>query len=70
MSRYTNIKVNISEGQKDKIKRALEAGCDSVSIKLSHDDLSGEDVLALTQRQINKMIESESERNWHDDQNE
>ena len=41
MSRYTNIKVNISEGQKDKIKRALEAGCDSVSIKLSHDDLIG-----------------------------
>src|SRR5688572_7752201 len=55
MSRYENIKVNISEGQKDKIKRALEAGCDSVSIKLSHADLSGEYVLALTQRQINKM---------------
>ena len=58
MSRYTNIKVNISEGQKDKIKRALEAGRDSVSIKLSHDDLMGEDVLALTQRQINKMIKA------------
>ena len=40
MSRYTNIKVNISEGQKDKIKRALEAGCDGVSIRLSHDDLT------------------------------
>ena len=58
MSRYTNIKVNISEGQKDKIKRALEAGCDSVSIRLSHDDLSGEHVLALTQAQINKMIKA------------
>ena len=46
MSRYTNIKVNISEGQKDKIKRALEAGCDGVSIRLSHDDLRGEHVLA------------------------
>src|SRR5678815_4438781 len=54
MSRYTNIKVNISEGQKDKIKRALEAGRDSVSIKLSYDDLMGEYVLALTQAQINK----------------
>src|SRR5688572_24110225 len=40
MSRYTNIKLNISEGQKDKIKRALEAGCDGVSIRLSHDDLA------------------------------
>ena len=41
MSRYKNIKVNISEGQKEKIKRALEAGCDGVSIRLSHDDLVG-----------------------------
>src|SRR5688572_13922725 len=55
MSRYTNIKLNISEGQKDKIKRALEAGCDGVSIRLSYDDLSGEHVLALTKAQINKM---------------
>src|SRR5688572_3416260 len=58
MSRYENIKVNISEGQKDKIKRALKAGCDSVSIKLSHADLSGEYVLALTQAQIKKMIKA------------
>ena len=58
MSRYTNIKVNISDGQKDKIKRALEAGCDGVSIRLSHDDLSGEDVLALTQAQIKKMTKA------------
>src|SRR5678816_1061251 len=55
MSRYTNIKVNISEGQKDKIKRALEAGCDGVSIRLSNDDLTGEHVLALTSAQLNKM---------------
>ena len=58
MSRYTNLKVNISEGQKDKIKRALEAGCDGVSIRLSHDDLSGEHVLALTRAQINKMAKA------------
>ena len=58
MSRYTNVYVNISEGQKDKIKRALEAGCDGVSIKLSYDDLSGEYVLALTQAQINKMTKA------------
>lgn len=55
MSRYTNVKVNISEGQKDKIKRALQAGVDGVSIRLSHDDFSGEHVLALTRAQINKM---------------
>src|ERR1043165_7001585 len=55
MSRYTNVNVNISEGQTDKIKRALEAGVDGVSIKLAHDDLEGEHVLALTQAQCNEM---------------
>src|ERR1043165_7793781 len=58
MSRYTNVNVNISEGQTDKIKRALEAGVDGVSIKLSYDDLSGEHVLALTQAQCNKMAKA------------
>jgi len=67
MSRYQNIKVNISEGQKDKIERALKAESD-VSIKLSHDDLNhGDYILALTQAQINKGI-----REWKgcDDENE
>jgi hypothetical protein len=54
MNRYMGVKVNISEAQQDKIKRSLEAGT-GVSIKLSHDDLNGEHVLALTQAQINKM---------------
>lgn len=57
MSRYTNCKVNISEGQKDKIKRALQAGT-GVSIKLSHSDLNGEHLLALTQAQINKLAKA------------
>src|SRR6218665_3531019 len=54
MSRYMNVKVNVSEGQKDKIKRALQAGT-GVTIRLSHGDLSGEHVLALKQSQINKI---------------
>src|SRR6218665_2156962 len=55
MSRYQNVKVNISEGQKDKIERALKAESE-VSIKLSHDDLNHTNyVSALTQAQINKM---------------
>src|SRR6218665_3496110 len=54
MSRYMNLKVNVSEGQKDKIKRALQAGT-GVTIRLYHGDLSGEHVLALTRGQINKM---------------
>src|SRR6218665_1331032 len=60
MSRYQNIKGNISEGQKDKIERALKAESE-VSIKLSHDDLMhGDYVLAprLTQAQVNKMAKA------------
>jgi hypothetical protein len=54
MSRYVNVKVNISEGQKEKIKRAIQSGA-AVSIRLSREDLSGEHILALTQAQVNRM---------------
>ena len=60
MRRYVNVKVNISEGQKEKIKQAIQVGA-SVSIRLSHGDLSGEHVLALTQAQINKMTKAVQE---------
>ena len=52
--RYTNVRVNISEGQKDKIKHALQSKT-GTSIRLSNGDLSGEHVLALTNAQINQM---------------
>ena len=57
MAKYINVKINISEGQKDKIKRAIQAGA-AVSIRLSHEDLSGEHLLALTQAQVNKMAKA------------
>jgi len=54
MTIYKNARVNISEGQIDKIQRAVQAGS-QVSIRLKHEDLTGEHILALTQRQINKI---------------
>lgn len=57
MSRYTNVRVNISQGQIDKIKRAAQAGS-QVSIRLSHSDLNGEQVLALTSAQVNKIAKA------------
>ena len=57
---YTNIKVNVSDLQKDKIRHAFQNGT-GVSIKLSHADLSGEPqqhVLALTQAQIKKIAKA------------
>ena len=57
MNRYTHIKVHVSEGQKDNIRRAVEAGM-RVNIGSSHEGLSGEHILALTRAQINKKTKA------------
>ena len=57
MNRYVNVKVNISEGQKKKLQTALQVG-GPVSIRLGHEDLHGEDVLALTNSQVNKITKA------------
>ena len=48
MTRYINAKVNISEGQKEKLQHAIKAHCSAVSIRLGHEDLRGNDILAIT----------------------
>ena len=53
--RYTNVKVNISEGQKEKLQHAIKAGCSAVSIRLGHEDLQGNDILAVTNSQAKKL---------------
>ena len=58
MSKYINVKVNISEGQRRKLKAALENNVEKVSIQLDHEDFNGEDVLALTKTQINSMAKA------------
>ena len=55
--RYVNLKVNISEGQKQKLHNALQVG-GPVSIHLGYDDLDGEDVLALTNSQVTKITKA------------
>lgn len=55
MSRYTN--VNVSEGQKQKLPNALQ-NSEAVSIRLAHEDINGENVIALTQTRINKMVKA------------
>ena len=56
-TRYVKVKVNISEGQKQKLQSALQVG-GPVSIRLGHEDLNGEDVLALTNSQVNKITKA------------
>ena len=57
MTRYTNVKVHISEGQKQKLQNALQTH-EPVSIRLGHEDLNGEDILALTKSQVNKLTKA------------
>ena len=54
---YTNVRVNISDFQKNNIKRALEHG-EPVSIHLSYNDLCDDDILALTNSQVNRMTKA------------
>ena len=52
MTRYTNVKVNISEGQKEKLQHTIKAGCPAVSIRL------GNDILAVTGSQAKKLAKA------------
>ena len=56
---YTNVKVNISVGQKEKLKRALTEDT-QLSLHLSHSDLAGEHTIAVTQSQLNKLRAKEA----------
>ena len=58
MTRYTNVKVNISEGQKEKLQHAIKAGYPAVSIRLGHKDLEGNDILAVTNSQAKKLAKA------------
>ena len=58
MTRYTNVKVNISEGQKAKLQHAIKAGCPAVSIRLGHKDLVGNDILVVTNSQVKTLAKA------------
>ena len=58
MTRYRNVKVNIWEWQKEKLQHAIKAGCPAVSIRLGHEDLEGNDSLAVTDLQVKKLAKA------------
>ena len=58
MSQYVNVKVKISEGQKEKLQHALKANCSTITIRLNHDDLNGNDILAITKSQAKKLAKA------------
>ena len=58
MTRYINAKVNISEWQKEKLRHAINANCLNVSIRLDHEDLKGNDILAVTESQAKNLAQA------------
>ena len=58
MTRYINAKVNIWEGQKEKLQHAIKANCSAVSIRLGHEDLKGNDIIAVTESQAKKLAKA------------
>ena len=54
--------MRISEGQKDKLEKAFESNCKSITIRLTFSDLHGEDVIALTKSQLDRLAEEYEEK--------
>ena len=48
--------MQISESQKDKLKKALESNCESITIRLTFSDMHGEDIIGLTNSQLDRHI--------------
>ena len=61
MTHHTNIKMRIS-GQKDKIKKAFESNSKYITIRFKFSDLYGEDVIALTKSQVDRLVEAYEEK--------
>ena len=55
MKKYINVKVNISEWQKEKLQHTIKASCPRVSIRLEHEDLQGNDIIAITNLQAKQI---------------
>ena len=54
--------MRISEGQKDKIKKAFESNSKSSTIRFKFSDLHGEGVIALTKSQVDRLVEAYKEK--------
>ena len=58
MTRYTNFKMQISESQKENLKKAFESNCESITIRLTFSYLDGEDVIALINSQLDRLVKA------------
>ena len=58
MTNYTNVRVRISEDKKDRLKKAYESNCESITIRLTFSDLHVEDVIAITKSQLDRLVKA------------
>ena len=54
--------MRISEDQKEKIKKAFESNSKDITIRFKCSDLCGEDVIALTISQVDRLVEAYEEK--------
>ena len=54
--------MQISESQKDKLKKAFESNRESITIRLTFSDRHGEDDIALTNSQIDRLVQAYEEK--------
>ena len=62
MTQYTNIKMRISEDKKEKIKKAFHSNSKYITIRFKFSDLHGEEVIALTKSQVDRLVEAYEEK--------
>ena len=62
MTRYINFKMWISEAQKGKLKKAFKCNCESITIRLTFSHLHGEDVIDLTNSQLDRLVKVYEEK--------
>ena len=56
------LKCEYQKVKKNKVKKAFEANCESVTIRFKFSDLHGEDVIALSNSQLYSLVEAYEEK--------
>ena len=50
--------MRVSEGEKEKIKKAFKTNSKYITIRFKFSDMHGEDVIALTKSQVDRLVEA------------
>ena len=54
--------MRILEDRKEKLKKAFESNCESITICFKFLDSHGQDVMALTNSQVDRLVEAYEEK--------